>query len=132
LDGLLNLGGNAIQIVYVHFPLVEGTDHGVEDLIPVKALTGAIPFDNDNGQTFHDLVGGKSALAFQALTAAADAQAVFGVAGIHNFAVLIAAKRTFHGKSAPFLWFIYQLYQISAPLSRPFFPCYFGARGVKW
>jgi hypothetical protein len=37
-----------------------------------------------------------------ACTAAANGIAVFTVTGIYDLAFLIAAKRTFHGKIAPF------------------------------
>jgi hypothetical protein len=76
---------------------------------------GTIPLDHDNGQTFYHFVGGKPALAVQAFPAAADALAVFTPAGVHDFAFLIAAKRTFHKTKSPFL-------QISIIITEHFFP----------
>ena len=90
-------------------PLFTGTDHAVEDLIPVECLAGTVPLDHDDGQGLHIFICSKPALAIHALTAAADAQTVFRVAGINDLAVLVAAKRTFHGKSAPFPCFIVSL-----------------------
>ena len=46
-----------------HLALVKGPDHGIEDLISVKILVGAISLDNDNGQTFHHLIGREPTLA---------------------------------------------------------------------
>jgi hypothetical protein len=101
LDGLLDLGGDPLQFGDFYLSLVKRTNHGIEDLIAVEALAGTVPLDYDNGQALYDLIGGKPALASQTFPAAADAFTVFRTAGIHNFAFLISAERTFHGETLP-------------------------------
>ena len=70
--------------------------HGIDNLIAVKALATAIPLDHNYRQTFHNFISGESALAGQTFTAAANAQAVVRVPGVHHLGFLIAAKGTFH------------------------------------
>ena len=109
LNRLLDLGGDPVQVSNVHLPLIKGANHGVKYFISIKTLAGPITLDNDDRQTFHDLVGGKAPLAVQSLTATANAQPILTVPGIYDLAFLIAAKRTFHGKSAPFSHLILSL-----------------------
>ena len=102
LNGLLDFGGDALQIIHVHLPLVEGPDHAVDDLVPVEVLPGTVALHHDDGQGFHNFIGGKPAQAAHALPTAPDAQSVIGVTGVDNFAFLLSAKRTFHGRSHSF------------------------------
>ena len=104
LNGLLNLGGDPIQVLHIHLPLVESANHSVEDLVPVEGLTGAVPLHNNNGQALHHFIGGETALAVQAFPTAANALAVLGMTGIHDFTFLVSAKWTFHRKRPPFLY----------------------------
>ena len=105
LNGLFNFGSNAIQIFHSYLPLIKGADHGVKDLVPVKGLMRAVPFYNDNRQAFYNFLGGEPAQALQTLPASADTLTVLGVTGVHDLAVLISAKWTFHKKRPPF-WFV--------------------------
>jgi hypothetical protein len=100
---LLDLRGDPVQVCHIHLPLIKSTNHGIQNLIPVKGLTGAIPLYYDDRQTFHDLVCSKSSLTFQTFTTAANAQTVLTVPGIYNFAVLVSAKRTFHSAYSPLI-----------------------------
>ena len=55
----------------------------------------AVLLDDHHGQALHRFIGGKAALAPQALPAAADA-ALVGRSGIHHLALLISAIGTLH------------------------------------
>ena len=58
LDALLDFGGDPIQISHIHLPLVESTDHGIHDLVPVKALAGAVTLNDNDGKALHNLICG--------------------------------------------------------------------------
>ena len=98
LNGLLDFCCDPVQLCHFDLALVKSPDHRLQDLIPVKRLAGAIPLDYDDGQTFHCLIGCKSALADKALSPATDTQSIFRMAGINDLAFLVAAKWASHGE----------------------------------
>ena len=101
LERLLDLLGDLLQGIKGHRPLLTGPDHPVEELAAVKGLAAAVLLDDHHGQRLHDLEGGKTLVTLQALPAAADAGAVLGRPGVHDLAVDVTAKGTFHAVHTP-------------------------------
>ena len=93
---LLNAAYRTLQRFVADRPLGAGTHHGVEQLLPVERLTGAVLFDDHKRNSLHDLIGRKAHMAAQAFAAAADALTVFGGAGIDHFGFLGSAIGTLH------------------------------------
>ena len=103
LDGLLDLVCGVFQLGQRDWALFAGAEHAVEDLVAVKLLAAAVTLDDDDGQTLDGLIGGEPLLTLQAFAAAADAQTIVRVAGIDDFAFLIAAIRALHGENSSHL-----------------------------
>ena len=76
---------------------IAGFDDARKQFAFVKHLTGSILFDDDQGQTFHHLIGGKSFLTGNTFASAANAAASLCGAGIDDYALRISANRTLHG-----------------------------------
>ena len=53
---LLNAAYRTLQRFVADWPLGAGTHHGVEQLLPVERLTGAVLFDDHKRNSLHDLI----------------------------------------------------------------------------
>ena len=88
-----DLGGDSFR---VHGTLLAGLHKTALDLILIKILLRAVFLDDNRLEGLDDLIGSKPFLTLQALTAAADAVALFYRSGIDYFTVRVTAHRASH------------------------------------
>lgn len=76
---------------------VAGFHDACKKLASVKDLACVILLDDDQGQSFNDLVGREAFLTGETFSAAADAAASFRRTGVDNDTFCVSANGTFHG-----------------------------------
>ena len=136
---MLDLIGDALHLGDGHGTVDTGTLQTGEDLALVKILTGAVLLHDHHGQALYHLIGGEPPLTGQTFPATANAQTVVTATGVDDFAVLVAAKGTFHKNPRPsfrlFTYYIRRFGQcpvfFDLPSRRQIPSCHFAAAEVK-
>ena len=100
---LLNLlGGDRAFVAGFHDPVLK--------FCLIKNFSGAITFDDGNGDHIHPFICGKTLAAFFADSAAANHGIIVLRPGINYLRIRKITKRTFHAQSSScvsqFLWFL--------------------------
>jgi hypothetical protein len=88
---------NLLHLSRADRAFIAGFDDSREQFAFIEHFAGSILLDDDQGQTFHHLVGSKSFLTGQAFTSASDAAVAFRGTGVNDSALRISANRAFHG-----------------------------------
>lgn len=92
LDGVHDLS----QLRHGNRPLFTRLQKPFEHLLAIEFLPPPTSFDDHVGDFVTSLVSGEASLAFETLAAPADDVAVFGLAGIDDAVLTMAAKRAGH------------------------------------
>ena len=90
-----------IQLLIADRALFAGAQHAVEQFLAVEHFTRTVFFDDHQGHSFHDLIGGKAFSAIIAKSSSANRIIVIRRTRINHSCIFTAAIRTFHRISPP-------------------------------
>src|SRR5215472_1721527 len=92
----LDLANHRLEPIQRHWALFTGLFQAGENLLAVKGLAPTIFLDDERIELLDSLVGGKSALALQALASAANDRALVGLTRVDHLVLRFLTKRATH------------------------------------